>query len=131
MREFEYDKLLQKKLAELIAQALNVLHGRCIKLLEFSWHVILVCRVLCWSRFSLSVLVRKSKSVWSQWPHCKAMHCFFPFTLCVTCWYFSSGWLLAPLARRVCWRSHRFVSMMKLSSFFLVNDRDETSFSHF
>lgn len=36
------------------------------------------------------------------------MHCVFPSTCCLFGWNLESGWLLAPLARCICWRPSRF-----------------------
>jgi len=52
---------------------------------------------------------RKNQSVWPQGPCCEALHCISSSTLCSACGYFTSGWLLASLARCICWRHFRFV----------------------
>ena len=66
-------------------------------------------RVLCRDGFSFTVLVWKNQSIWSQRTCCKTMHCFSSSVGCITCGHFSSGWLLAPLAGCLCWRSPRLV----------------------
>ena len=52
---------------------------------------------------------RKNQSIWPKGPCCEALHCISSSTLCSACGYFTSGWLLASLARCICWRHFRFV----------------------
>lgn len=71
--------------------------------------IVCIVRVLCWPEFPISLPIWKNKSIWPQRPCCKAMHCLSATTSCLSCWHFSSGWLLASLAGCLCWRSIRFV----------------------
>lgn len=67
------------------------------------------CRVICRPRFSCLVSFRENPCFWSQKPHCQTLHCVASSTRCSTCCNFSSGWLLASLARHICWWFFRFV----------------------
>ena len=66
-------------------------------------------RVFRWSWLPVVVLIRKNKSFRSARSHCKTLHCFSSPAFCSSCRRFSSGWLLAPLAGCVRWRSDRYV----------------------
>ena len=67
-------------------------------------------RVFCWPRLPCLVLSWENHSFWSQRTCCEAMHCVSASSYCFSCGCFSSGWLLAPLARCIYWRSYRFVN---------------------
>jgi len=73
-------------------------------------------RVFCWPRLPCLVLSWENHGFWSQRTYCKAMHSVSASSYCCSCGCFSSRWLLASLARCICWRSYRSYSCFVLLS---------------
>ena len=82
-------------------------------------------RVLCRTRISFVVSCREDPSFWSKRPCRKTLHCVSSSTRGISCGDFSSGWLLASLARCLCWWYFRFV----LLGYIIISCRKTVSFT--